>query len=153
MGNLTGGRHMADLGTFAGDPQYTRPGSPVEARQEEVAREYLQRAEEFDRKPGTPDGVEGPMTKGMKPCGSRLLVPVIGTFAEMSSDVDALADATASALAADHIQFFSTSAAEAKGMYKQRIRTVLGPRSPPGVHDCCKGQNEEISISPRFSSI
>ena len=37
---------MADLKTLAGGAQYARPGSPVEARQEEVAREYLQRAEE-----------------------------------------------------------------------------------------------------------
>ena len=44
----------------------------------------------------------------------------------MSSDVGSLADVTASALAADHIQFFSTSAAEAKGMYKQRIRAAWG---------------------------
>ena len=53
-------------------------------------------------------------------------VPVIGAFAEMSSDVDALADVIVSALAADYIQFFSTSAVEAKGMYKQRIRTAWG---------------------------
>ena len=55
-----------------------------------------------------------------------VLAPVIGAFAEMPSDVDALTDVTASALAADHIQFFSTSAVEAKGMYKQRIRTAWG---------------------------
>ena len=66
------------------------------------------------------------MTKEMKSCGSRVLVPVIGAFVEMSSDVEALADITTSALAADHIQFFSTSAAEAKGVYKQRIRTAWG---------------------------
>ena len=53
---------------------------PVEARQEEVARGYLQRAEEVDRKPGTSEGAEGPMTKGVKPCGSRVLVPVFGVF-------------------------------------------------------------------------
>lgn len=52
MGNLTGGRHMTDLGTLAGGPQYARPWGPVEARQEKVAREYLQRTEELDRKPG-----------------------------------------------------------------------------------------------------
>ena len=50
-----------------------------------------------------------------------MLAPVIGTFAEVSSDVEALTDVIASALAADHIQFFFTSAPEAKGMYKQRI--------------------------------
>ena len=55
-----------------------------------------------------------------------MLVPIIGAFAEMPSGVGALADVTASALSADHIQFLSTSAAEAKGMYKQRIRAVWG---------------------------
>ena len=109
--------------------RYARPGKPgrgAEARQEEVVREYLKRAEEFDRKLGTPEGAEGPMTKEVKPYCPRVLVPAIGAFAEMSSDVDALADATASALAADHIQFLSTSAVEAKGVYKQRIWTAWG---------------------------
>ena len=45
----------------------------------------------------------------------------VGAFAEMLSDVDALADVIASALAVNHIQFFSASAVEAKGVYKQRI--------------------------------
>ena len=53
-GDLTGDMHLADLRTMAGGGQYARPGSPVEARQEEVAREYLQRAEELDRKLDTP---------------------------------------------------------------------------------------------------
>ena len=52
------------------------------------------------------------MTREMKPCGSRVVVPVVGAFADMSSDVDALADITASALAADLIQFFSTSSVD-----------------------------------------
>ena len=106
--------------------QYARSGSPAEALRTEAVRDYLQRADEFDRKLGTSKGAEGPMTKEMKSYGSRVPVPVIGAFAEMSSDVDALAGVTAPALAADHIQFFSTSAAEAKGMYKQRIRTAWG---------------------------
>ena len=105
---------------------YARPGSPVEARQEEVVREYLQRAEEVDRKLGTVAGTEGPMAKEVKSYGSKVSVPVIGAFAEMSSDVEALADVTASALAADHIQLFSTSAVEAKGVYEQRTRTAWG---------------------------
>ena len=50
----------------------------------------------------------------------------IGAFAEVSSDVGALADVTASAPAAYLIQFFSTSAVEAEGMYKQRTRTAWG---------------------------
>ena len=94
-GTLTGDRHLAGLKALAGGTQYTRPGSPSEARQEEVAREHLQHAEEFNCKPGTPEGAEGPMTKEVKLCGSRVPVPVIGAFAEMSSDVETLADVTA----------------------------------------------------------
>ena len=45
------------------------------------------------------------MTKEMMPCGSRLPVLVVGAFAEMPSDMDALADVIASALAAYHNQF------------------------------------------------
>ena len=48
------------------------------------------------------------MTKNMKPCGSRVLVPVVGAFAEISSDVCVFVDVIASALAEDHFQFFST---------------------------------------------
>ena len=40
-GNLTGDMHLADLETLAGGTQHGRPGSPVEARREEVAREHL----------------------------------------------------------------------------------------------------------------
>ena len=54
-GNLTGNMHLTDLKTLAGGTQYARPGSPVEARQEEVALGNLQRAEEFDRGLGTPE--------------------------------------------------------------------------------------------------
>jgi hypothetical protein len=66
----------------------------------------------------------GPTTKEVKSYGSRVPVPVIGAFAEMSPDVEALADVTAPALAADYTQFFFTSAVEAKGMYKQRTRAA-----------------------------
>ena len=66
------------------------------------------------------------MTREMKPHGPRVPVPVIGAFAEMSSDVNALADVIAPALAADHIHFFSTSALGAKDVYKQRIWAVWG---------------------------
>ena len=66
------------------------------------------------------------MTKEMEPCGPWVLVLVIGAFVEMPSEVGALAGVTASALAENHTQFFSISALEAKGMYKQRTRTAWG---------------------------
>jgi len=40
--------------------------------------------------------------------------------------MDALADVIASALAAGHIQFFSTGAVKAGSMYRQRIRAAWG---------------------------
>ena len=64
---------------------------------------------EFDRKPDTPEGVEGPMAKEMKSRGSMVPVPVISAFAEMSSDVEAHADVTASALAAGHKAYADAS--------------------------------------------
>ena len=64
------------------------------------------------------------MTKEMKPYGPMVLVFDIGAFAEISSDVDALAGIIASAFTADYIRPFSTSAAGAKGMYKQRVRAA-----------------------------
>ena len=45
---------MEGLKTMAGGDQYSRPGSPVEARQGEVTRECPQRTGELDRKLGTP---------------------------------------------------------------------------------------------------
>ena len=89
------------------------PGS----HQGEVTREYLQRAKEFDRKLGTSEGAEGPVPREVRSFGSRVHVFVADTFAEMPSDVGTLAGVIASALAADHTQSFSNSAAEAKGVY------------------------------------
>ena len=50
MENLTGARLMVDAKTLAPAPQDARPGSPVEARQKEVAREHLQCAGDIGRK-------------------------------------------------------------------------------------------------------
>ena len=44
----------------------------------------------------------------------------------MSSDVVAFAGIATLALAAEHIQFFCSSALETRGLYKQDIRTTRG---------------------------
>ena len=49
----------------------------------------------------------------------------------------ALADVIASALAADHTQFFCTSAEEAKGMYKQRFRSAWATQPTGGGPASC----------------
>ena len=62
------------------------------------------------------------MTREMKPHSFKVPVPVAGAYAGMFFDVGALADFSASVLAANGIQFFSTGAVEARGMLKQRGR-------------------------------
>jgi len=86
----------------------------------------------------------------MKSFGSRVLVPIVGVFAEVSSDVDGLTGVIALALAADHIQFFFTSAVEAKGMYKQRIRTAWDHAAHRGRTRLLLGRRRDlISHGPR----
>ena len=67
----------------------------------------------------------------------------------MSSDVDALADVIASALAADHIQSFSTIAVEAKGMHKQRIRAACDHAVHWGGPASCLAAAGTIVHGPR----
>ena len=55
-----------------------------------------------------------------------MLVPVVGAFAEMSPDTELIADLIAAALAAEHVQFYSESAKQAKGIFKQRVRRAWG---------------------------
>jgi len=59
----------------------------------------------------------------------KVLVPVVGAFAEMSSDIKAIADLIAAALAADHAQFYNESAKKSKGMFTQRIHKAWGQGS------------------------
>ena len=101
------------------------------AKQDEISADYWRRAKRVDDLLrdllGIPEGADGPMVQALKQYrGGRVLVPVVGAFAEMSSDTELIADLIATALAADHIQFYSESAKQAKGMFKQRIRKAWG---------------------------
>ena len=94
------------------------------------------RAAKIDHMLGTPDGVGGPMTKEMVPCGSMVSVPVASALAGTPSGVDDFANVTAPALAADHTQFFSTGAMGARGVFKQRTRTAWGHTAHWGPEGC-----------------
>ena len=62
----------------------------------------------------------------------------------------ALADVTASALTADQIQFFSTSAVKAKGMYKQRTRAACSHAAHRGwAHLLPDRRRDPIAHRPR----
>ena len=55
-----------------------------------------------------------------------MLAPVVGAFAEMSSDVHLLTDLIASAQAADHCEYFAALPSEIKGIFLIRARRGLG---------------------------
>ena len=66
---------------------------PVAARQAEVARDYLKRAARIGEFNGHPPGSDGPMATALKRHnGGRVLVLVVGSFAEMSEDVSRICD-------------------------------------------------------------
>ncbi len=62
----------------------------------------------------------------MGPDGGRVLAPIIGPFAEMSSHVYDIADLISSLLASEHCSFFAEKPSEAKGMFLQRIYRAWG---------------------------
>ena len=56
----------------------------------------------------------------------KVLAPVVGAFAEMSSDVHFLTGLIASAQAAGHREYFAALPSEIKGMFLIRARRGLG---------------------------
>ena len=124
-GPLAGHTVMVDVKTFACNGKYQGTNAtPAEDRQAQAAAEYTKRVKEIDTKLGTPEGAEGPLMAEMRTYGSppgRVLAPVVGAFAEMSSDMYALADVIAATMTADHLQFFNASAKQTRGMFRERV--------------------------------
>ena len=58
--------------------------------------------------------------------GGRVLVFVMGAFAEMSEDVSRIRDIIAHELARNHVSYYIDDAKRTKGMYKQRIQKAWG---------------------------
>ena len=78
---------------------------PVAARQAEVARGYLKRAARIGELNGHPPGSDGPMATALKRYnGGRVLVFMVGAFAEMSEDVSRICDTTAHDLARTELE-------------------------------------------------
>ena len=92
---LSGASPLGGVKTKApnSDNHNHRDAPPVAARQAEVARDYLKRAERADELNGHPPGSDGPMATAPKRYkGGRVLVFVAGAFAEMSDDVSRICD-------------------------------------------------------------
>ena len=54
--------------------------------------------------------------------GGRVLVFVMGAFAEMSEDVSRICGIIAHDLARTHVSYYNYDAKRTKGMYRQRIQ-------------------------------
>ena len=73
-------------------------------RKAEVARDYLKRAARIDELNGHPPGSDGPMATALKRYnGGRVLVFVVGAFAETSEDVSHICNIIAQDLARTHV--------------------------------------------------
>lgn len=128
---------MVDVKTLSCCDKYaachvTSVAAVVNKRQAEASAAYRTKARELDHLliakqvvAVPPLGTPGPYESVLNSFG-KVLAPVVGAFAEMSSDVHLLADLIASAQAADHCEYFDTLPSEIKGMFLLRTRRNLG---------------------------
>jgi len=117
---LSGATPLGEVKTKAPNSDYHnhRDVPPVAAQQAEVARDYLKRAARFGELNGHPPGSDRPMATALKRNnGGRVLVFVVGAFAEMPEDVSRICDITAHDLARTHASYYNDDAKRIKGMY------------------------------------
>jgi len=106
---LSGASPLGEVKTKAPNSDYHshRDAPPAAARQAEVERDYLKRAARTDELNGHPLGSDGPMATALKRYnGGRVLVFVVGAFAEMSEDVSRICDIIAYDLARTHVSYY-----------------------------------------------
>ena len=75
-----------------------------------------------------PQGQKGPFVTELESSGKggKVIIPVVGAFAEMSPDVYAIIDPVATALTQKHLSYFDACRSVVKGMFQQRIYRSLG---------------------------
>ena len=127
-----GCKTLVDVKTKTCDAKYPiaegKVASVVERRATEASREYLTRARRLDADLDTPTGTKGPFELELEAYGKdgRVIIPVVGAFGEMSSDVYSIVDLVASVLTHEHLSHFTEDPAAVKGMFQQRIYQSLG---------------------------
>ena len=113
--------------TKAPNSDYHKDASSVAAGQPEVAQGNLKRAARIDELNGHLPGSDWPMVTALKMYnGGRVLVFVMGAFAEMSGDVSRICDIIAHELAWTHVSYYNDDAKRTKGKYRQRIQKAWG---------------------------
>ena len=120
---LSGEKPLGEVKTKAPNSDYHQTEPPVAARQAGVARGYLKRAARVDELNGHPSGSDGSMVTALKGHNrGRVLVFVMGAFAEMPGDAGRICNTIANDLARTHVSYYSDDAKCTKGMYRQRIQ-------------------------------
>jgi hypothetical protein len=131
-GNFVNRESILDVKTKSCDAKYPAAASEVGAVVNKLAvdidHKYHKRARDLDSKLGTPDGAKGPFERELDSYGlnGKVVVPVVGAFAEMSTDVHSIADFIALVQAEKYCSFYNESLADAKGMLMQRLYRTLG---------------------------
>jgi len=116
---------------------------PAAARQAEVAQDYLKQAARIDELNGHPPGSDGQMAAALKRYnGGRVLVFVMGAFAEMPEDASRICGIIAHDLARTHVPYYNSDAERTKGVYMQRIQKAGGHTAHRGwarlLLDCAR---------------
>ena len=143
---LGGEKPLGEGKTKAPNSDYHKKESPVVAREEEVARDYLKRAARIDEIYGYPPGSDGPMLDALKKYnGGRVLVFVMGAFVEMSGDVSRICENHRPRAGADSRLYYNDDAKRTKGKYRQRIQKAWG-------HTAHRGWARLSSTAPGTSS-
>jgi len=128
---LSGASPLGEVKNKAPNSDYHnhRDVPPVAARQAEVARDYLKRAARIDELNGYLPGSDGPMATAPKRYnGDRVLVFVVGAFAEMPEDVSRICGIIAHDLARTHVSYYNDDAKRTKSMYRHASRRPWGTR-------------------------
>ena len=97
--------------------------------------DYEKRARELDNQiSGHQSDEEGPFTKELKSYGAngRVLIPVIGAFAEVSTDTHAIAELCASLQADQYCASYKSQPEAVNGVFKRRIYRTWGMKMHQG---------------------
>jgi len=129
---FSGCKTLVDVKTKTCDAKYPpaegKVAAVVDKRAREANKKYFTRARKLDAELGTPAETEGPFEKELRSYGKegRVIIPVVGAFGEMSSDVYAIIDLVASVLTHEHLSYYSEHPAAIKGMFQQSMYKSFG---------------------------
>jgi len=129
---FSGCKTLVDVKTKTCDAKYPpaegKVAAVVDKRAREANKKYFTRARKLDAELNTPAETEGPFEKELRSYGKegRVIIPVVGAFGEMSSDVYAIIDLVASVLTHEHLSYYSEHPAAIKGMFQQSMYKSFG---------------------------